>query len=86
MRLQYTDRFQRAYRDLTARDREHVQQALRRLAQDLHHPGLRVKKVQGTIGIWETRASRSLRMTFEMDDDLLILRNVGHHDATLEKP
>jgi mRNA interferase RelE/StbE len=47
---------------------------------------LRVKKAQGTSDIWEARASHSLRLTFEVHEDLLILRNVGPHDQVLKKP
>ncbi len=86
MRLQYTDRFRRAYRALTAEDRQRVQNALRRLAENPRHPGLRVKKMRGAGGIWEARASRALRITFEMEGDVLILRNVGGHDTTLKRP
>lgn len=42
--------------------------------------------MQGTGGIWEARASRALRITFEIRDDVLILRNVGRHDAMLQHP
>ncbi len=59
---------------------------MRRLAEDPHYPGLRVKRIQGTDSIWEARASRSLRLTFEMDGDIITLRNVGDHDATLRNP
>jgi mRNA-degrading endonuclease RelE of RelBE toxin-antitoxin system len=86
MRLQYTDRFRRAYRTLATEDRRRVQNALRRLAENPRHPGLHVKKMQGVDGIWEARASRALRITFEMHGDVLILRNVGYHDATLKRP
>jgi mRNA interferase RelE/StbE len=86
MRLQYTARFRRAYSGLEDREAEHVRKALRLLAADLRHPSLRVKKIQGTARIWEARASRSLRITFEVERDRLVLRNVGDHDPTLEKP
>ncbi len=86
MRLQYTDRFQRAYAELSDEDAEQVKKAIRLLVHDPRHPSLHVKKMQGTQDIWEARASRSLRMTFEMHGDLLILRNVGAHDQTLKKP
>ncbi len=88
MRLQFTDRFQRAYAALTDADTLRVDKALRLLAGDPRHPGLRVKRVQGTAGIWEARASASLRITFEMRDELLTLcvRVVGRHDATLKNP
>lgn len=81
-----TERFRRAYRSLTTEDQKRVQNALRRMAEDLRHPGLRVKRIRGTHGIWEVRASRALRLTFEVEGDKIVLRNVGSHDATLKKP
>ncbi|MBI5018401.1 MAG: hypothetical protein HZB55_23310 [Deltaproteobacteria bacterium] len=86
MRLRYTDRFRRAYSELEERDAELTKKALRLLAEDLRHPSLRVKKMQGTDRIWEARASRSLRVTFEIQEDCVLLRNVGAHDAALKNP
>ena len=86
MRLAYTNRFGKAYAALDARDAERVRNALEHLATNLRHPGLRVKKMQGTERIWEARASDSIRITFEIDEDCILLRNVGAHDATLKKP
>jgi len=85
MRLQATRRFRRAYRKLSPEDRKRVNRALRRIAKDPRHPGLQVKRMQGTRGIWEARASRSLRITFEMEGDALVLRNVGRHDEALRR-
>jgi hypothetical protein len=42
--------------------------------------------MQGTTGIWEARPSRSLRLTFDMRDDVMVLRNVGAHGETLGHP
>ncbi len=81
-----TERFRRAYRSLTVEDQKRVQNALRRMSEDLRYPGLRVKRIRGTHGIWEARASRALRLTFEVEGDKIVLRNVGSHDATLKKP
>jgi mRNA interferase RelE/StbE len=86
MRLFYTERFRRAYADLDDAQLESVRKALRLLAADPRHPSLRVKKMQGTTDIWEARASRSLRLTFDMRDDVMVLRNVGSHDHTLDHP
>ena len=86
MRLQYTDRFQRAYNDLTDDDAERVKKALRLLVGNPRHPSLRVKRMQGTDHIWEASASLSIRLTFEMHGDLIVLRNVGAHDETVKKP
>jgi mRNA-degrading endonuclease RelE of RelBE toxin-antitoxin system len=81
-----TERFRRAYRSLASEEQKRVQNALRHMSEDLRHPGLRVKRIRGTHGIWETRASRALRLTFEVEGKKIILRNVGGHDATLKKP
>ena len=86
MRLQYTQRFERAYISLEASDAARVEKAIQLLAGDSRHPGLRVKKVQGTSDIWEARASHSLSLTFELHEDLLILRNIGPHDKVLKNP
>ncbi len=81
-----TERFRRAYRSLTAEEQKRVQNALRRMSEDLRHPGLRVKRVRGTHGIWEARASRALRLMFEVEGNKIILRNVSSHEVTLKKP
>ncbi|GAI20099.1 unnamed protein product, partial [marine sediment metagenome] len=46
----------------------------------------RAKKIKGAEALWEARASRSLRMTFRIESDTVILRNIGHHNETLERP
>ena len=86
MELIRTARFRRAYRKLELRHREQVRKALAQLLADRAHPGLRVKRVQGTGGVWELRAGRDLRVTFEIETNAYVLRNVGHHDPTLRKP
>jgi len=86
MQLLLTERFRRAYRSLSAQDRQRVQKALRLIESDLRHPSLRVKRIQGTDRLWEARASRSLRITFEVDAKTLTLRNVGHHQDALRNP
>jgi mRNA-degrading endonuclease RelE of RelBE toxin-antitoxin system len=86
MRIKWTERFLRAYRMLGAEDARRVEKALRLLADNPRQPGLRVKKMQGREGVWEARASNSLRLTFELRDDVILLRNVGAHDDTLKNP
>ena len=86
MRLFYSARFQRAYADLDDEQVELAKKALRLLTSNPRHPSLRVKKMQGTADIWEARASRSLRLTFEMRGDVILLRNVGAHNETLRHP
>ena len=86
MHLVLTNRFKKAYQSLTADDQGRVKKAMRLMSGDLRHPSLRIKRIKGTHGIWEARASKSLRVTFETEGDAIIFRNVGHHDQTLKKP
>ncbi len=86
MRIARTERFKKAYRKLEKHEQMRVKKSLLQLVQDRNHPGLRIKRVKGTSHIWEMRAGRDLRITFEIRDDLYLLRNVGHHDATLRRP
>lgn len=86
MILERTERFKRAFKKLDRSHQERVIAALRRLAADPRHPALRVRRVQGTVAIWEARASDELRLTFEMDRERILLRSGGHHDAALRSP
>jgi mRNA-degrading endonuclease YafQ of YafQ-DinJ toxin-antitoxin module len=86
MRITRTARFRRAWQELTEEDKELGRKALRNLATDLGYPALRAKKMQGTGHIWEARVSRSVRLTFELEGDTLVLRTIGRHDETLERP
>jgi len=85
VKITRTARFKKAWKELTGEEKELGRKALRNLAADLRSPALRVKKMQGVEHIWEARVSRSLRMTFEIQRDTIILRNIGRHDETLQR-
>ena len=86
MELIRTAHFRRAYRKLEPRHREQVKKALAQLLADRAHAGLRVKRVRGTEGVWEVRAGKDIRVTFEIEIDAYVLRDMGHHDPTLRNP
>ena len=86
MRFIVTERFTRAYRDLPDELQRKADKALRLLQDNPKHPSLRLKKIQGTPGIWEARVDRSCRITLEMQADCLLLRNIGKHDDALGNP
>jgi len=86
VKIARTARFKKAWQELTEEEKELGRKALRNLATNLGYPALRVKKMQGTVHIWEARVSRSLRVTFELEGETLVLRNIGRHDETLERP
>ena len=86
MKITRTARFKKAWRELNEEEKDLARKALRNLAADLRYPALRVKKMQGVEHIWEARVSRSLRMTFQIESDTIILSNIGRHNETLERP
>jgi len=91
LRFVRTNRFLRAYRKLEERDRDRVKRALTQFVADRAHPSLHVKRIQGTDRVWEMRAGRDIRITFEFQQNedsssAIVLRNVGHHDPTLKNP
>ena len=51
------------------------------MEQNLRHPGLRVKRMQGTADIWEARVTASSRITFNLEGERILLRTVGDHDV-----
>lgn len=85
MKFSRTERFKKAYLTLPPRDRERAKKALRLMAADPCHPSLMVKRVQGTADIWEARATKALRITFQREGDAVVLRNCGPHDPTLKR-
>jgi len=86
MKITRTARFKKAWEELNEEEKALARKAIRNLVTDVRYPVLRVKKIRGTRDIWEARASLSLRMTFQIEGDMIILRNIGHHDESLERP
>lgn len=88
MNLVYTARFAEAATRLPKEARAKLPKALKLLAVDHRHPGLQTKKIQG-LGdreIFEARLDQNIRFTFQVQEDVLILRNIDQHDACLENP
>jgi mRNA interferase RelE/StbE len=86
VRIARTEGFKKAWRQLTEEQKVLARKSIENLIADMRYPALRVKKIKGTENIWEARASHSLRMTFQIEKDTIILRNIGQHDETLRRP
>ncbi|MBI4295267.1 MAG: hypothetical protein HY669_03780 [Chloroflexi bacterium] len=86
MKILFTEQFEQAYEKLTTAEKRSVRKALALLGDNLRHPSLHVKKMEGRKNIWEARPSKRLRMTFEMAGETTLMRNVGEHDRVLKRP
>jgi len=86
MRIARTVRFKKGWKELNKQEKALARKAINNLAIDIRCPALRMKKMKGTEYIWEARVGRSLRLTFQIEGDTIILRSIGRHDETLERP
>lgn len=82
MHLVTTDPFERSYEKLPQSIQKKTSRILKFLVDDLRHPSIRAKKIQGADDVWEGRVDKFHRFTFEIKDDDIILRSIGVHDIT----
>jgi len=65
---------------------EQVEKFLRLIADNPRHPSLRIKKIQGTVDIFEASVNMSVRVTFQyIKPDTIYIRNIGEHEMTLKR-
>jgi mRNA interferase RelE/StbE len=86
VKISRTERFKKSWERLAKRDKALARKAIKNLTSNILYPSLRVKKIKGVEDIWEARVSKSLRVTFQMEGNLIILRNIGPHDEALNNP
>lgn len=80
MKIEWSDTFTKEYGHLPQQEQDRFKQKIKLFIQNPRHPSLRVKKMQGTLGIWEARISQSYRWTFELIEGGIRLRHIGTHD------
>lgn len=80
MRFRQLTTFQKDYKKLPGDIRKQTEEALKIFADNPRHPSLRIKKIQGTKGIWEGSITMSYRFTFHYETGFVVLRRIGTHD------
>ena len=86
MKIARTARFKKAWGQLTEGEKSLARKAVTNLAVNIRYPSLRAKKIKGAENIWEARVSYSLRITFQIEGNTIVLRNIGRHNETLGRP
>jgi mRNA-degrading endonuclease RelE of RelBE toxin-antitoxin system len=81
----FTRTFERLFKRLPKRIRDETYEKLALFLEDPAHPSLRVKRIRGTERIWEMSITMNYRLTFEVDEERMLLRRIGTHDV-LRKP
>ena len=77
----YTPRFKKHFKTLNAQEKKQLKNKLMLLAENPSHPSLRVKRIQGTDGLYECSVNMDVRIIWYYEGDtIIILLDVGHHD------
>lgn len=85
MNIFYSPEFKNCYCSLPQRIQGLIDKKLAIFLQNPRHPSLNIKKMAGQKDIWEARITQSYRFTFQIENDVYILRKVGTHDI-LKRP
>lgn len=85
MRVILTHAAEKDFQALPLRIRKKALRQMRFLTASMRYPSLRVKKMAGSQSVWEARIDYHYRMTFQKDNDTLIIRKFGPHDEGLGK-
>lgn len=85
MRAVRSQSFLRSYALLPPAVRTKVDRQVIYLSQNIRHPGVHARKMDGVGDIWEGRVDQHYRFTFEIDGDTVVFRRVGTH-AILKNP
>lgn len=80
MTIRLSKPFVRQYAKLPAAIRKKVDQQVRRLAEDIRHPGLAARKMVNREAIWEARIDYQYRVTFQISSSVIVMRRVGTHE------
>jgi mRNA interferase RelE/StbE len=87
LKIESSQRFKHAYRDLPPEIQAKVKKALRLLGENVRHPSLQTKPIQGIQGVFEARVGQIYRMTYErLPGDIVRMRTVGKHNQALKNP
>ena len=77
--FQFSKRFKKEYNNLPREIQKTFDEKLSLFLQQMSHPSLRVKRIQGTKNRWEGSVTMKYRFTFELFEDVVVFRAIGTH-------
>lgn len=78
---QFSKRFKKEYGALPKKIQKTFDEKLSLFLDNLLHPSLRVKRIQGTKNRWEGSITMNYRFTFEFAENTVVFRTIGTHDT-----
>lgn len=77
---QFTKKFKKEYQELPKKIQNNFDKKLSLLLENMFHPSIRIKRIQGTKNRWEGSITMKYRFTFELHGNKAIFRTIGTHD------
>ena len=80
-KITYTDRFKKAYGNLSSSEKSQFQNKIKLFAENVLHSSLRTKRIQGHKDFYESSINMDIRIIWYFENEnLIILVDIGHHD------
>ena len=80
-----TERFKKDFKRLPREIQTRTAKVLELFLSNPRHHSLHVKKMEGTPSVWELRVSQTCRITFQFEQEGVLLRRIGTHNV-LNRP
>lgn len=79
MTIRFSNSFVKQYHKLPEAIQKRVDRMIDLMEENINHPSLKVHKMVNSHAIYEGRVDIHHRVTFEIDNDIIIMRKVGTH-------
>ena len=76
----FSKRFKKEYLSLPKEVQQAFDDKLQLFLEDMSHPSLRVKRIQGTKDRWEGSVTKKYRFTFQFSAETILFRAIGTHN------
>ena len=77
---QFTKKFKKEYQELPKKIQNNFDKKLSLLLENMFHPSIRTKRIQGTKNRLEGSITMKYRFTFELHGNKALFRTIGTHD------
>ena len=77
---QFSNRFKKEYNRLPQKIQKTFDEKFDLFLNNMSHPSLRAKQIQGTKNRWEGSVTKNYRFTFEFTGNSVTFRRIGTHD------
>lgn len=77
---QFTKKFKKEYQALPREIQDNFDKKLSFFLENMFHPSIRAKRIQGIKNRWEGSITMKYRFTFEVHGARAIFRTIGTHD------